>query len=65
MLVLMGSDSRAAEQRDELASLQLIELHSAPRQLWPNCRISNWRRIVSGVAVVEAFDVRFGSIAAE
>src|SRR5207245_7889768 len=31
-----------AEQRDELASFQLIELHSVP---WPgpDCRTSNWR----------------------
>ncbi len=34
---------RAAEQRDELAPFQLIELHSVPRQPGPDCRISNWR----------------------
>jgi len=30
---------RAAEHHDQLAALQLIELHSMPFQ--PNCRISN------------------------
>jgi hypothetical protein len=35
---------RAAEQRDELATLQLVELHSVPRQPGPDCRISNWQR---------------------
>jgi hypothetical protein len=38
----------AGEQRDELAPLdELIELHSIPEP-GPDCRISNWRRIVSG-----------------
>jgi hypothetical protein len=40
--------SRAAEQRDELASFQLIEVHSVPVSQGRDCRISNWRRIVSG-----------------
>src|SRR5262249_1921071 len=38
----------AAEQRDELAAVQLIELHSVPYQPGPDCRISNSRRSVSG-----------------
>jgi hypothetical protein len=38
---------RAAEQRDELATLQLIELHSVPAAK-PDCRISNWEASVSG-----------------
>jgi hypothetical protein len=33
---------RAAEQRDEIASSQLVELHSVPRQPGPDCRIPNW-----------------------
>jgi hypothetical protein len=37
---------RAAEQRDELASSQLVELHSVPCQ--PDRRIPNWRGSVSG-----------------
>src|SRR6516162_1373515 len=32
---------RAAEQRDEVASFQLIELHLVPRQPGPVCRITN------------------------
>ena len=32
---------RAAEQRDELAALQLIELHFGPRQPGPDGRIPN------------------------
>ena len=36
---------RAAEQRDELAPFQLIELHPVPRQPGPDYRISNWQRI--------------------
>jgi hypothetical protein len=39
-----------AEQRDERAPLQLIELHSVPCQPGPRCRISNWQRLVSGHA---------------
>src|SRR5262249_35751992 len=38
---------RAAEQRDELASFQLIELHFGPREPGPNCRISNCQGPVS------------------
>jgi hypothetical protein len=30
----------AAEQRDEIAALQLIELHAVPCQPGPDCRIS-------------------------
>jgi len=41
-------DRRAAEQRDELAALQSIELHSMPCQPGPDCRVSNWRGSVSG-----------------
>jgi hypothetical protein len=38
----------AAEQRDEFAPL-LIELHAIPHaERGPHCRISNWRRSVSG-----------------
>src|SRR5215813_4557561 len=40
--------SRAAEQDDELAPLQLIELHSIPASEGRRGRISNWRRAVSG-----------------
>ena len=38
---------RAAEQRDELAASQWIELHSVPAAK-PDCRISNWQGSVSG-----------------
>src|SRR5215831_4951439 len=41
-------DSRAAEQRDELAPVQLIELHSVPLSARAGCRISNWQRLVGG-----------------
>src|SRR5260370_21399492 len=41
---------RAAEQRDEIAAFQLIELHSVPCQPGPPCRISNCKRSVSGHA---------------
>ena len=34
---------RGAQQRDELAPFQLIELHPISRQPAPNCRISNSR----------------------
>ena len=34
---------RAAEERDEMAAFQLIELHSVPHQPGPDCKISNWR----------------------
>ena len=37
----------AAEQGDEIAALQLIELHSVPAAK-PDCRISNWETSVSG-----------------
>jgi hypothetical protein len=37
---------RGAEQGDEIAALQLIELHSMPAS--QDCRISNWRGSVSG-----------------
>jgi hypothetical protein len=47
-----GTRRCAAEQRDELASLQFIELHSVPCQ--PNCRISNWRGSVRGYQAVLA-----------
>jgi hypothetical protein len=41
--------SRTAEQRDELAAFQLIELHSVPcQQARARLRISNWRGSVSG-----------------
>jgi hypothetical protein len=43
-------DCRATKQRDELASFQLIELHSVPCQPGPECRISNCNRSVSGHA---------------
>jgi hypothetical protein len=33
---------RAAEQRDELASMKLVEWHPIPHQQGPNTRISNW-----------------------
>jgi hypothetical protein len=39
---------RAAEQRDEITSSQLIELHSVSCHPGPDCRISNWRGSVSG-----------------
>jgi hypothetical protein len=39
---------RTAEQRDELAPFQLIELHSIPAAR-AGCRISNWRGSVSGL----------------
>ena len=39
---------RAAEQRDEIAPFQLIEVHSVPVNQGPSCRISNWQRSVSG-----------------
>src|SRR5262249_4656962 len=35
------SGRRATEQRDELASFQLIKWHSVPCQPGPDCRISN------------------------
>src|SRR5262249_8503045 len=38
---------RAAEQRDEVAAFQSIELHSVPATK-PDRRISNWRWSVSG-----------------
>jgi hypothetical protein len=38
--------SRTAEQRDELATLHLIELHSVAAAK-SNCRISNWQWSVS------------------
>jgi hypothetical protein len=37
----LAASGRAAEQRDELASFQLIEEHSVPCQPGPDCRISN------------------------
>ena len=40
--------SRAAEQRDERAASQLIELHSTPVQPGRLCRISNRQATVSG-----------------
>src|SRR5262245_6429940 len=40
------SSGRAAEQRDELAPFQLVELHSVPSQPGPDCRISDWQRSV-------------------
>jgi hypothetical protein len=39
---------RAAEQRDEVAPFQLIELHSVPRQPGPDYRISNRQGLVRG-----------------
>src|SRR6266516_1053220 len=33
---------RAAKEHDEVASSELIELHSVPCQPGPDCRISNW-----------------------
>jgi len=44
---------RAAEQRDELAPLQLIELHSVPYQPGPDRRISNWQGSVTGMAGIK------------
>ncbi len=40
--------SGAAEQRDELAPFQLLELHQMPHKPGPLGTISNWRRSVSG-----------------
>src|SRR5262249_35300212 len=40
--------SRAANQRDELATFQRIEFAFGPRQPGPDCSISNWRGAVSG-----------------
>src|SRR5262249_53581088 len=40
--------SCAAEQRDELAPVQLIELHSIPLSARAGYRISNCKRSVSG-----------------
>ena len=34
---------RAANELDELAPFQSIELHSNPHQPWPVCRISHWQ----------------------
>src|SRR5262249_6819444 len=39
---------RTAEQRDQLAAFQTIELHSISDQPEANCRISNWQGRVSG-----------------
>src|SRR5262245_13911723 len=39
---------RAAEQRDERAAFQLVELHSTPVQPGRLCRISNGQASVSG-----------------
>src|SRR4029077_14547873 len=36
------------QTRRDLAAIQLIELHRVPCQPGQDCRISNWRRIVSG-----------------
>jgi len=41
-------DRRAAEQRDEVATFQLIECIRSPAQPGPNCRIPSWRRSFSG-----------------
>src|SRR5262245_65302899 len=38
-----GPRGCGAYQRDEIASSQLVELHSVPRQPGPDCRIPNWR----------------------
>src|SRR5262249_15597018 len=40
---------RPAEQRDELAAFQLVELHSVPAAK-PDCSISNWQGMVNGGA---------------
>jgi hypothetical protein len=40
--------SRSAEERDELASSQLIELHPILHEPEPNCTILSWRRSVRG-----------------
>ena len=42
-----GASGNAAQQRDEIASYQLIEVHFGPlARSRPDCRISNWRRAV-------------------
>jgi hypothetical protein len=45
-----GPRRRAAKKRDELAPLQLIELHPLPHEPGGHGRISNWQGSVSGQA---------------
>jgi hypothetical protein len=46
-----AGDRRAAKQRDEVASMQLIEWHPIPHQQGSNTRISDWPGSVSGYPV--------------
>jgi hypothetical protein len=47
----------AADERDELAAFQVIELLSVPCQPGPDCRISNWLGSVSGYQML-----RYGTV---
>jgi transposase len=43
---MIGAVKYETRIRDEFATFQLIEWHFCPWQPGPDCRISNWRRIV-------------------